>query len=198
MRRPQYLIGALAGCILLAGLATAAILLRPGAASQSGGGVQIGGPFALVDGTGKTVTDKDFRGRFMLVYFGFTHCPDVCPTTLSDMASALDKLPKDARARVAPLFITVDPARDVPAVMGDYAHAFGPEFVGLTGSDTQVAAADQEYHVYAAKHPLTHGDYGMDHSSILFVMGPDGGFLGVISDGAKPGEIAQRLLDFGA
>ena len=197
MRQPHYLIGALAGCILLAGLAAAAILLRPGDSSQSGG-VQIGGPFTLVDGSGKTVTDKDFRGRFMLVYFGYTHCPDVCPTTLSDMGSALDKMPKAARARVAPLFITVDPARDVPAVMGDYAHAFGPDFVGLTGSDAQVAAVEQEYHVYAAKHPLAHGDYGMDHSSIMYVMGPDGRFLGVISDGAKPAEIAQRLLDFGA
>jgi protein SCO1 len=197
MRRPHYLIGALAGCILLAGLAAAAILLRPGAGTQTGD-VRIGGPFTLVDGSGKTVTDKDFRGRFMLVYFGYTHCPDVCPTTLSDMGSALDRMPKAARARVAPLFITVDPARDVPAVMGDYAHAFGPDFVGLTGSDAQVAAVEQEYHVYAAKHPLAHGDYGMDHSSIMYVMGPDGGFLGVISDGAKPGEIAERLLAFGA
>jgi protein SCO1/2 len=195
MRRAHYLVGALAVVIVMAG---AAVLLRPGGGSRAGGGVQIGGPFALVNGAGKTVTDRDFRGRFMLVYFGYTHCPDVCPTTLSDMASAMDKLPKASRARVAPVFITVDPARDTPALIGDYAQAFGSEIVGLTGSDAAVAAAEAAYHVYAAKHPLAHGDYGMDHSSIMYVMGPDGGFLGVINDGAKPAEIAQRLLDFGA
>ncbi len=196
MPRPKLLIGALAGCIVIGGLIAAALVLRPGGTAQKSG-VQIGGPFALTNGAGKPVTDRDFRGRFMLVYFGYTHCPDACPTTLSDIGAALDKLPKEARARVVPVFITVDPARDTPGIIGDYAQAFGPEFVGLTGSDAAVAAAEKEYHVYAAKHPLAHGDYGMDHSSILYVMGPDGGFLGVISDGAKPGEIAERLLSFG-
>jgi len=114
------------------------------------------------------------------------------------MASAIDKLPAAARKRVVPLFITVDPERDTPSMMGDYAAAFGPEFVGLTGSADAIAAAEQEYHVYAQKHPLAHGEYAMDHSSIMYVMGPDGRFLGVIGDGAKPGEIAQRLVAFGA
>ena len=159
--------------------------------------VAIGGPFALQDGSGKTVTDRDFLGRYALVYFGYTHCPDVCPTTLSDIAGALDKLPAADRAQLVPVFITVDPARDTPAVMGDYAHAFGPSFVGLTGSPEAIAAVEQEYHVYAAKHPLAHGDYAMDHSSVLYVMGPDGVFLGVINDGAKPAELAQRLRAFG-
>jgi protein SCO1/2 len=150
-----------------------------------------------VNGQGKTVTDRDFRGRFMLVYFGYTHCPDACPTALSDMAASLDKLPPAVRARVVPLFITVDPARDTPAMIGDYVQAFGPEFVGLTGSQDKISAAEKEYHVFAEKHPLSHGDYAMDHSSIMYVMGPDGGFLGVISDGTKPADIAQRLRDFG-
>jgi len=189
-------IAAIAVVLVLGGLGAIALgpkLARKGLPAL----VEIGGPFKLVDGAGKTVTDNDFRGRYMLVYFGYTHCPDVCPTTLSDMAGALDKLPAGDRAHVVPLFVTVDPARDIPSVIGDYVHAFGPEFVGLTGSPDAVAAAEQEYHVYAAKHPLAHGDYAMDHSSVLYVMGPDGKFLGVIGDGTKPGDIAQRLLAFG-
>jgi protein SCO1/2 len=178
--------------------ALGAIALGPKLAKQSLPAlVEIGGPFKLVDGAGKTVTDRDFRGKYMLVYFGYTHCPDVCPTTLSDMAGALDKLPAAEKGHVVPLFITVDPVRDIPSVIGDYVHAFGPEFVGLTGSPEAVAAAEQEYHVYAAKHPLAHGDYAMDHSSVLYVMGPDGKFLGVIADGTKPGDIAARLEAFG-
>jgi protein SCO1 len=176
---------------------TAWFATRGPASPVIGGGPNIGGPFSLVDGAGKNVTDRDFRGKFMLVYFGYTHCPDACPTTLSDMGAALDKLPADDKAKIVPLFITVDPERDTPDIMGDYAHAFGPEFVGLTGSKEAIAAAEQKYHVYAAKHPLEHGDYAMDHSSIVYVMGPDGKFLGVIEDAAKPGDMAQRLVAFG-
>jgi protein SCO1/2 len=185
--------GVVAGAVLVAGLLGLALL--PG--KRAGGETTIGGPFALVDGHGKAVTDRDFRGRFMLIYFGYTHCPDACPTTLGDMSAAIDKLPAAARARVVPVFITVDPERDTVAMIGDYAAAFGPEFVGLTGSPAAIAAAENEYHVYAQKHPLARGDYAMDHSSIMYVMGPDGGFLGVIADGTKPGDIAQRLVAFG-
>jgi protein SCO1 len=192
----RTIIGVIAGVIVLSGLVGLALSPHKGAAGGVGE-VSIGGPFALVDGHGKPVTDRDFRGRFMLIYFGYTHCPDACPTTLSDIASAIDKLPVNARSRVVPLFITVDPERDIPAMIGDYAAAFGPEFVGLTGSPGAIAAAENEYHVYAQKHPLAHGDYAMDHSSIMYVMGPDGGFLGVIADGTKPGDIAQRLIAFG-
>jgi protein SCO1 len=192
----RSLVAALAGGIVLTGLAAATFL--PGRGGPTGSvGVQIGGPFTLLNGQGKNVSDRDFRGKFMLVYFGYTHCPDACPTTLSDMAAALDKMPKADRGRIAPIFITVDPERDTPAVIGDYAQAFGPEFIGLTGSASALGAVEQAYHVYAAKHPLAHGDYAMDHSSIIYVMGPDGGFLGVITDGAKPEDIAQRLIAFG-
>ena len=133
----------------------------------------------------------------MLIYFGYTHCPDACPTTLNDMALALDKLSPAQRARVAPLFITVDPQRDTPAMIGDYVSAFGKEFTGLTGSQQAIGAAEAEYHVYAEKHALAHGDYAMDHSSILYVMGPDGSFVGIINAGTKPDEIALRLKSFG-
>jgi cytochrome oxidase Cu insertion factor (SCO1/SenC/PrrC family) len=189
----------IAAVVVVAGLAAAGawVARRGPAASVVSGAPVIGGPFSLTDSSGKTVTDRNFRGKFMLVYVGYTHCPDACPTTLSDMGAALDKLPAPDRAKVVPLFITVDPDRDTPDMMGDYAHAFGPEFVGLTGSKDAIAAAEREYHVYAARHPLEHGDYAMDHSSIIYLMGPDGKFLGLIEDATKPGEMARQLVAFG-
>ena len=187
------------GLIVLAGLAALLPRLTQGSAAATAGlgGVTIGGPFSLVDGQGKTVTNADFLGRFMLVYFGYTHCPDACPTTLNDISLALDKLSPADRARVVPIFITVDPARDTPTMIGDYASAFGREFVGLTGSQASISAAEAEYHVYAEKHPLAHGGYAMDHSSILYVMSPSGAFAGIINAGTKPADIAARLKDFG-
>ena len=178
--------------VVLAGLA-----LWPRGATHADAPVTIGGPFHLVDGQGHAVTDKDFRGRFMLVYFGYTHCPDACPTTLSDLSSAIDKLPQADRARLVPLFITVDPERDTPDTIGEYAQAFGPAFIGLTGSAAEIAQAEAEYHVYAKKHPLKHSDYAMDHSSIIYVMGPDGAYRGVIPDNAKPALMAEMLQQQG-
>jgi cytochrome oxidase Cu insertion factor (SCO1/SenC/PrrC family) len=158
----------------------------------------IGGPFTLVDSAGHNVTDRNFRGKYMLVYFGYTTCPDVCPTTLADVASALDTLGARA-AEVQPVFITVDPARDTPAVVGAYAANFGPRWVGLTGSADQVATAAHEYRVYYAKHRTGDGplDYTMDHSSILYLIGPDGRFIAPVPADAPPaamaGDIAQHL-----
>ncbi len=154
----------------------------------------IGGPFSLIDGAGHAVTERDFRGRWMLVYFGYTHCPDACPTTLSDLGAALDRLPSAQRARFVPIFITVDPARDTPSVMGAYVHAFGPDFVGLSGSDVAVAAAAHGYRVYAQKHPGKGGDYSMDHSSLIYVMDPAGNFSTVIGDNSAPPAIAAQLI----
>ena len=115
--------------------------------------VGIGGPFALHDGDGRVVTDQDFRGRYMLVYFGYTYCPDICPATLSILSSALDKLPPDERAQVAPIFITVDPDRDTPAVVKTYVAAFHPSIIGLSGSESEIAAVEKIYRVYAARVP---------------------------------------------
>ena len=141
----------------------------------------IGGPFTLTDGAGKTVTDQAFRGKFMLVYFGYTYCPDVCPTTLNDVSQAVDKLGPKAND-LQPLFITVDPARDTPTVVGQYVAAFSPRLEGLTGTADQIAAVAKEYRVYYAPHRTgpNPGDYTMDHSSILYVMNPSGQFVGVI------------------
>lgn len=154
----------------------------------------IGGPFTLTDAQGRSVSSADFRGRYMLVYFGYTFCPDVCPTTLNDVAQALDKLGPKAD-RLQPLFITVDPARDTPAVIGQYTAAFTPRLEGLTGTPAQIATVAKEYRVYYAPHRTgpNPDDYTMDHSSILYVMGPDGGFLGVIRADEGPDAMARDL-----
>ncbi len=158
----------------------------------------IGGPFTLVDGDGHTVTDRDFQGRYLLVYFGYTFCPDVCPTTLNEVAAAFDKLGKRAD-RLQALFITVDPARDTPSVVRDYAAAFSPHIEGLTGSDAQIEAVAREYRVYyAPQRTATSGNaYTVDHSSILYLMGPDGRFIVPIrtdqTGEAIAAEIAKHL-----
>ncbi len=164
--------------------------------SSSGGNnaMQIGGPFTLEDGAGKPVSDKDFRGKYMLVYFGYTFCPDVCPTTLNAVAEAMDKL-GSAASRIQPLFITVDPKRDTPAVVKQYAAAFGPAIKGLTGSQDEIAQVAKEYRVYYAEHRtgVGPGDYAMDHSSVLYLMDPKGGFLAPIRADQSGDEIAANL-----
>lgn len=162
---------------------------EPAASAQP----DIGGPFTLVNAAGDTVTDRGFRGKYMLIYFGYTFCPDVCPTTLTTLADALEKI--GARAdRVQPLFITVDPIRDTPAVLGQYTAAFGPRIIGLTGSDEQIASVEK-YRVYAAEHRTGPGpnDYTMDHSSILYLMGPDGHFIAPISADADSTAMAAEI-----
>jgi protein SCO1/2 len=154
----------------------------------------IGGPFRLENGEGKLVTDRDFRGKYMLVYFGYTFCPDVCPTTLNAVADALDKLGPLA-ARVQPVFITVDPKRDTPAVVKQYAAAFGPAITGLTGTPEEIAQVAKEYRVYYAEHRTGPGpnDYSMDHSSILYLMGPDGSFVAPVRADQSGDEMAANL-----
>ncbi len=137
------------------------------------------GEFSLVDGQGKPVSDIDFRGSWLLIFFGYTHCPDVCPTTLGSVALVLDELGSDAES-LQPLFITVDPARDSPDVVREYAAAFHPKIIGLTGSEQQVAAAARSHRAYYARATASNGtsadadDYAMDHSAHLFLMDPDG------------------------
>ncbi len=161
---------------------------------QQPAALTVGGPFSLIDGDRRPVTDQTWRGKYMLVYFGYTFCPDVCPTTLSNVADALDKLGGKAD-RVQPLFITVDPKRDIPAVVKQYAAAFGPRFIGLTGSPEQVAAAAKAYRVYYAEHRTGTGtdDYTMDHSSVLYLMGPDGRFIQPVRADQTGPEIAAVL-----
>ncbi len=157
----------------------------------------IGGPFTLVDTQGRTVTDADFRGKIMLVYFGYTYCPDVCPTSLTAMAEALDMLGEDAK-EFAPIFITVDPERDGKEAMGEYATAFHPQLVGLTGSLDQVKAVAQAYRVYFAKvqeEGDDPDDYLVDHSAYIYVMDRNGKYATHFPHGTDPGEMASRLLE---
>ena len=180
------------------GLAMALLLIGVGAFMWLTGGapagLSVGGPFALVGGDGKPVSDKDFRGKYMLVYFGYTYCPDVCPTTLNAVADALDKLGPKAD-RIQPLFITVDPKRDNPAAVKQFAAAFGSRIAGLTGSAEQIAVVAKEYRVYYAEHRTGPGpdDYTMDHSSVLYLMGPDGRFIAPIRADLAPDQMAVSL-----
>ena len=175
--------------VLAAGLAGTGAYMWGRAPAPAAG---IGGPFTLLDGAGRTVTDRDFRGKWMLVYFGYTHCPDACPTALGDMANAYDLLGA-GRDKVAMMFITVDPERDTPAVMKDYVSNFDAPILGLSGSTTQVAAAEAGYRVYAAKHPEKDGSYSMDHSSIIYVMDPSGRFVANFTHETAPQQIADKM-----
>ena len=161
--------------------------------AQSSGLAAVGGPFTLTDQFGKTRTDSDLRGRYLLVYFGYTDCPDACPTTLGVIADAVPKLGPD-KNKLVPVFITTDPERDTPSVLKTYLDAFGPEFVGLTGSPAAIKKAAGEYHVYFARHPLPGGGYSVDHSSVMYLMGPDGRFVTYYDDASMgPDALAADL-----
>jgi cytochrome oxidase Cu insertion factor (SCO1/SenC/PrrC family) len=153
----------------------------------------IGGSFALIDQDGKPRTDEDFRGKVMLVYFGFTYCPDVCPTDLQNIGLALDKL-GEAAERVQPLFITVDPARDTAEHLKDYVPLFHSRLIGLTGDAAAIHKAAAAYRVYYAQVPLKNDDYTVDHSSFMYLVGADGKYLGFFPPGAPPDTIAQTIV----
>ena len=158
--------------------------------------VTIGGPFTLTAPDGTTVTDQTLRGKWLLVYFGYTFCPNTCPTTLNEIATALEKLGTDA-AKVEPLFITIDPQRDTREVLERYTQSFDPRIVGLTGSPQQIDAVTQEYGAYSARHKTGPGpeDYVMDHSTYLYVMDPEGKFVRAF-DADTPGDrIADALRE---
>jgi protein SCO1/2 len=144
----------------------------------STGTTMVGGDFTLTDHTGRKVSSTEFRGRYLLIYFGFTMCPDVCPTTLAVMADALDKM-GDTRKKIVPILITIDPERDTPKVMAQYVKSFGDDFIGFTGSVAEIEAVKKQFKVFGAKKALDEakglaGGYGMDHSSVMYLMGPDG------------------------
>lgn len=189
-RRPALIYGSI-------GLIATLLIFGTGAfvwLTQGGTASLVGGPFTLANGSGQQVTDRNFRGKYMLVYFGYTFCPDVCPTTLSEVADAMDKLGGKAD-RLQPIFISVDPKRDTPDVVRQYAAAFGPRLIGLTGTPEQIAAVAKEYRVYYAEHRTGPGpnDYSMDHSSVLYLMGPDGKFVAPIRSDENGTEMAADL-----
>ena len=151
----------------------------------------IGGPFALQDGDGRTITSESLSGRPFLVYFGYTHCPDVCPTELARIADALARMGDKA---IPALFVTVDPERDTPKVMQDYAGSFGPSIIGLSGSPQAIGAVEKAYRVFSRKGPIqSDGGYSMDHSSVVYVMSKTGGFVEALNLDRPPEETAREL-----
>ncbi|HPG88696.1 MAG TPA: SCO family protein [Hyphomicrobium sp.] len=154
----------------------------------------VGGPFTLTDQTGKRVTEKDFLGKYMLVFFGFTNCPDICPSGLQVMSAALDKVGSKA-ADVVPVFITLDAQRDTPDKLAQYLKSFHPRLVGLTGSAEEVAAAAKVYRVYYEKvtDEKSPDSYSYDHSAIFYLMGKDGVFLSPLPHTTSVDELATSL-----
>jgi cytochrome oxidase Cu insertion factor (SCO1/SenC/PrrC family) len=169
-------------------------LLAPGGGTPAGGVALVGGPFALTDQRGQPVTDRDFAGRYMLIYFGYTFCPDFCPMSLSTMTRALDLLPPDQAERVVPILITIDPERDTVEQLAEYAPLFHPRLVALTGSRDAIKEAARAYRVYFSR--VGEGDdsdYLMDHSTFIYLMGPDGGYLRHFGHTVSAEEVAQAL-----
>ena len=152
----------------------------------------VGGPFKLVDQNSNPITDQDLKGQPFLVFFGFTHCPDVCPTTLFEVSEILRALPPRAK-EVRALFVTVDPARDTPTVLKDYLSSFDPRIIGVTGDEAAVAAAEKSYRVYAKKVPTDGGGYTMDHTAIVYLMSKDGRFVAPFNMKRRPEEAAAEL-----
>lgn len=152
------------------------------------------GKFALTDHFGKPVTEKDFFGKFLLIYFGFTHCRVVCPRTLTKLTGALDRI-GDKAASIAPVFVSVDPQRDSPEVMKDYLEAKFPRFLGLTGSATETEEAKKAFRVFAERRadPDDPDGYAVPHTAIAYLMGPDGGYRDHFADVVGEETVAQRL-----
>lgn len=156
----------------------------------------VGGPFKLVDQNNKPITDQDFKGKPWLVFFGYTHCPDVCPTTLFEVSEMFRAMGKDAD-RTGALFITVDPERDTPAVMKDYLSSFDPRLMAATGDRASIDAAEKAYRVYAKKIPTGKGDdYTMDHTAMVYLMDKQGRFVAPFNLKRTPEEAAADLKKY--
>ena len=157
------------------------------------GRAAVGGPFELTDQTGRRRTDADFRGKLVVLYFGYTYCPDVCPTELQSISLALDKLGAPAEA-VQPLFITVDPERDTPARLAGFVSSFHPRLIGLTGSLAEIRKTAVAYRTFFVKNSAAApGDYSVDHTGFIYLAGKDGRYLGFLPPGLSPDEIAEAI-----
>lgn len=182
--------------VVLLGLTASALAVISGEthARPDAAHVTIGGPFVLTSSDGTAVTDVTYRGKWLLLFFGYTSCPDVCPTTLNEIAGTLEALGAES-ARLQPIFITLDPARDTPAVMGKYTAAFDPRIVGLTGSSEQIAAVARQYGAYAEQRKNGEGpdDYTIDHSTYIYIVDPQGQFVRGLDFDASRGRIAETL-----
>jgi len=189
-----FLVGALGGAAALIVTSSA-----QGPKVETTGTALIGGPFTLVDQNGKTVTDRDFRGKYMLIFFGFTHCPDICPAELQVMSAALDALGSKAD-EVVPVFVTLDPERDTPEAVGTYVKIFGKNFVGLTGSPTAIANAAKAYRVTYSKFEYKgkNGNYrySIDHSALVYLMDKDGQYLTHFTYGTPASKMTETMRSY--
>lgn len=167
------------------------------ATGQFGGpaGSAVGGPFKLTGDNGQPVSNETFKGKPYLIFFGYTHCPDVCPTTLFELSQVMQALGKDAD-RTAALFVSVDPERDTPAVMKDYLSNFDPHIRGATGDLKTIEKVEREFRVYAKKVPTGDGDYSMDHSAVIYLMDKQGRFVAPFNLKRKPTEAAEALRKY--
>ena len=196
VRQAAWISIAGAAVLLLSIFAWRAMAPEPVSEPTYTGEADIRSEFSLVDHTGRPVTQADYADRWQLVFFGFTHCPDVCPTTLAYMASVLDLLGEQAD-RVAPLFITVDPARDTVPIMAEYVQAFHPRLIGLTGTEEEVAAAMSSFRSWAQRvdDPTAPDGYSMAHAGHIYLMGPEGKFIDVYQERDQPPEaLAAAIL----
>lgn len=167
------------------------VILRESPQTQAS---SIGGPFALVDQNGARVTQATYQGGPSIVFFGFTHCPDVCPTTLFEISEVLQRIPKDKK--VSALFVTVDPERDTPEKMKDYVASFDPRISGLSGSRPEIDAALKTFRVYARKVPQENGEYTMDHSAVVYLMDKQGRFVNALNLQLPPETVAREIQRF--
>lgn len=197
--RSIFVLAAAAGLALLTVVGIAQLSGGRGGHGPTGGESQgkalVGGHFSLVDHTGKRVTDQDYRGKYLLVYFGYTHCPEICPTSLQSVADAMQRLGRLAD-EIVPLFVTVDPERDSVAAMAEYVGNFDPRTVGLTGSKEELAEASKAYRVYAKK-VVTDSSVDFDHSSIVFLMDRTGDYVshfGYGVDGERMAEAIRKVF----
>lgn len=185
---------------LVLGIGLTYRLMMMGTETQSSGGASIGGPFELVNQDGETVTQEDFAGKYMLTYFGYTFCPDVCPTELQVMGTALDLMPEDIANEITPVFFTVDPERDTVEAIAQYVPYFHERMVGLTGTVEQTTAAAKTFRVYYAK-SIPEGEtedtdaYLMDHSSFVYLMDRDGQFVRHFNYGTSPEDMAKGVTE---
>jgi protein SCO1/2 len=190
--RPLVIIAAFAGSLAI-GLVL--MLWALGGLRHVEAPAAIGGPFQLTDQTGQTITEKNMQGRPTLIFFGFTHCPDVCPTTLFEISEVLKAMGKDAD-HVNAYYISVDPERDTTATMKEYLSSFDPRLKGLTGNPEQIAKVLSEYRVYARKVPLKDGDYTMDHTALTYLMDRDGKFVSPFNLNRTPEQAAADLKQY--
>jgi len=209
--RRVYLYLGIAVLIVAGGLILRVILPPPEKAGQEGITVvdkgsreikgatppPVGGPFTLVSHEGKLLSNADFRGKNMYIFFGYTHCPDVCPLTLNNVSRGLALLGEDAN-KIQPIFISLDPLRDTPDVLKDYLQHFDKRFIGLTGTTKQVAVAQRSYRIFVQKRdedPKDPTDYLLDHTSISYMMGPKGEFKTFFSNGSTPEQFAAKMKE---